>query len=87
MGPLVQPIVDSQTVRTILESKDMLDAAKELAVVAEETFISLGGVLHHIYETGAHKTLGYDGKRGFADYMLKALNIQYRKEEAPRSSC
>lgn len=49
------------------------------AVAAEETFLSLGGVLSHIYETGAHKSLGYTGKRGFADYMLKELNIQYRE--------
>lgn len=73
------PITDSETVTKLLETNDMLTAAKQLAVAAEETFLSLGGVLHHIYNIGAHKQLGYDGKRGFADYMLKELNIQYRK--------
>jgi hypothetical protein len=75
----VAALTDSKSVAAILESKDMLTAAKELAVAAEETFISLGGVLSHIYDSGAHKVLGFDGKRGFADYMLKELNILYRK--------
>jgi hypothetical protein len=75
----VSPLTDSDTVSKILETQDMLAAAKTLAVAAEETFISLGGVLKHIYDTGAHKQLGFDGKRGFADYMLKELNMQYRK--------
>ena len=72
-------ITDSEAVTKLLETSDMLSAAKELAVSAEQTFLSLGGVLAHIAETGAHKTLGFDGKRGFLDYMEKELNIQYRK--------
>lgn len=75
----IQEITDSKSVQILLESKDMLTAAKELSVAVEETFISLGGVLSHIYDTGAHTHLGYTGKRSFADYMLNELNIQYRK--------
>jgi hypothetical protein len=52
IGTLNAPLTDSATVATILESKDMLVAAKELAVAAEETFLSLGGVLSHIYDHG-----------------------------------
>jgi hypothetical protein len=77
--PAPAPITDSATVSKLLEEQDALAAAKALALQAEETFISLGGVLSHVYNEGLHKTLGFDGRRGFAEYMLTELNIQYRK--------
>jgi hypothetical protein len=79
-------ITDSPTVQKLLAGQDALRAAKVLALQAEETFYSLGGVLSHVYSEGLFKTiqnedgtLKYDGKRGFAEYMLGELNIQYRK--------
>lgn len=72
-------IVDTAAVQAILAEQDALDAAKSLVAQVEETYFTLGGVLHHINNEGIHKSLGYDGKRGFADYCDKELGIQYRK--------
>lgn len=72
-------VMDSQRVSAILHEQDALDAAKALVAQAEETYFTLGGVLAHIYYEGIYKTVGYDGKRGFADYIDRELGIHYRK--------
>lgn len=79
-------IEDSEAVTKLLAGTDALEAAKALALQAEETFYSLGGVLAHVYNEGLYKTLedasgnvAYSGTKGFGNYMLTELNIQYRK--------
>ena len=72
-------VQDSDAVRELLEHQDALEAARTLRNRAEESFFSLGGVLNHIQATGAHKAAGFDGKRGFADYVKTELDIDYRK--------
>lgn len=61
------------------EGGDALKAAKSLVERAERTNFTLGGVLRNINETGVFKTLGYEGKRGFDDYVEQTLNIAPRK--------
>lgn len=58
---------------------EALDAAKAVTRQVDETNFTLGGVLNHIYAEGIHKTAGYDGKRGFANYCKTELGIEYRK--------
>lgn len=79
-------IIDSQRVQELLASQDALAAAKSLSEQAEEAFFSLGGVLSHVHETEAYKTIvddkgeaKYAGKRGFAEYAFNELNVNYRK--------
>jgi hypothetical protein len=62
-----------------LAQHEALDAAKAVARKVDETKFTLGGVLNHIYSEGIHKTAGYDGKRGFANYCETELGIEYRK--------
>ena len=78
--PVVE-IKDMVSVTEALASEggDALKAAKALVSKAEQTDFTLGGVLRHIHETGAFKSLGYDGKRGFDEYVEKVLGIQSRK--------
>lgn len=76
--PVVE-ISDMASVREILAEQDALDAAKSLVERAEQTDFTLGGVLRHIHETGAFKAEGYDGKRGFDDYVRQALGVEPRK--------
>jgi hypothetical protein len=71
--------VHAKSVQDILAEHDALDAAKMLVERVEETYYTLGGVLADIYEQGIYKSVGYDGKRGFADYTQAELGIQYRK--------
>jgi hypothetical protein len=78
-GTQVEARQDSQSVRDILAEQDALEAAKALIEQVERTYFTLGGVLSHIYAEGIHKSVGYDGKRGFADYVEAELGIQYRK--------
>lgn len=77
----VVKIQDTEAVTAALaaESNDALAAAKQLVQQSEETYFTLGGVLTHIYNEGLHKLAGFDGKRGFADYVERELNLQYRK--------
>lgn len=75
----VVQIEDSEAVQKLLEDQDALAAARTLRNRVEESFFSLGGVLNHIVLTGAHKAAGFDGKRGFADYVKAELDIDYRK--------
>lgn len=78
--PLMIRVDETQSVKTIIASeKGALEAAKVLVNRSEQTDFTLGGVLHNIYVTGAFKTLGYDGKRGFSDYVERELGVQYRK--------
>lgn len=63
------------------ESAASLVAAKSLVNRVDETYYTLGGVLSYIKETGVYKSLGYDGKRGFADYVKAELGIDYRKAQ------
>lgn len=69
----------SATVRAMLEGQDALAAARELVNRSEETYFTLGGVLSTIYRQNIFKSLGFDGKRGFADYTAADLGINYRK--------
>lgn len=78
--PLMIRVEETQSVTAaIAQEKSALAAAKMLVNRSEQTDFTLGGVLHNIYITGAFKTLGYDGKRGFSDYVEKELGVQYRK--------
>lgn len=79
-------IIDSARVQELLAAQDALTAAKSLSEQAEEAFFSLGGVLSHVHETEAYKTITddkgeakYAGKQGFADYAFNELNVNYRK--------
>lgn len=72
-------VADSATVAAVLAESDALEAAKTLVAQVEESYFTLGGVLSHIYNEGIFKSAGYDGKRGFANYVEKELGIQYRK--------
>jgi hypothetical protein len=67
------------SVQQLLAEKDALEAAKELVNRADETEFALGGVLAHIQREGIHQRLGYDGKRGFEDYIHTELGVKYRK--------
>lgn len=77
--PLAVTFSDTQAVTDALAGQDALAAAKSLVLETEEAYYTLGGVLNHIYTEGLHRLAGFDGKRGFADYVEKELNIQYRK--------
>jgi hypothetical protein len=77
--PDVLEVTHSSSVQALLAEKDALEAAKELVARAEETEFTLGGVLAHILREGIHRKLGYDGKRGFEDYIEKELGVKYRK--------
>jgi hypothetical protein len=66
---------------------EALEAAKAMASQVDESNFTLGGVLNHIYAEGIHKTAGYDGKRGFANYVEKELGIEYRKAMELRTIC
>lgn len=76
--PVVQ-ITDMTSVMEILAEQDALTAAKSLVDRAEQTDFTLGGVLRHIHESGAFKSIGYDGKRGFDDYVKAVLDVDPRK--------
>ncbi|QSY98693.1 hypothetical protein J2J97_31985 (plasmid) [Rhizobium bangladeshense] len=78
-GTEVLEVTHSSSVSALLQEKDALEAAKELVARAEETEFTLGGVLAHILREGIHRKLGYDGKRGFEDYIEKELGVKYRK--------
>jgi hypothetical protein len=77
-GTVVQ-IQDTAAVAAALKGQDALKAAKALAQQSEEIYFTLGGVLNHIYNEGLHKLAGFEGKRGFAEYVEKELGVQYRK--------
>lgn len=76
--PVIE-IADMASVKEILAEQDALAAAQSLVDRAEQTDFTLGGVLRHIHETGAFKSIGYEGKRGFVDYCEQTLGIAYRK--------
>lgn len=63
------------------EGSAALIAAKTLVNRVDETYYTLGGVLAYIKETGVYKSLGFDGKRGFADYCKGELGTDYRKAQ------
>lgn len=63
------------------EGSAALIAAKTLVNRVDETYYTLGGVLSFIKETGVYKSLGFDGKRGFADYCKAELGTDYRKAQ------
>ncbi|AHC30491.1 hypothetical protein CC53_gp074 [Rhizobium phage vB_RleS_L338C] len=77
--PLMIRVDETKTVTEILKDQSALEAAKMLVNRSEQTDFTLGGVLHNIYVTGAFKSIGYDGKRGFSDYVESELGVQYRK--------
>lgn len=63
------------------EQQAALIAARQLVNRVDETYYTLGGVLHYIKEQGTYKSIGYDGKRGFADYVRAELDVDYRKAQ------
>lgn len=79
--PTGQTVEDSRKVTELLAKQDALDAAKALITQVDEAYFTLGGVLAHIYNEGIYKTISedYSGKRGFALYTSKELNVDYRK--------
>lgn len=76
-----QVVEDSRRVTALLAEQDALDAAKALITQVDEAYFTLGGVLSHIYYEGIYKTISadYNGKKGFALYTAKELNVAYRK--------
>ena len=72
-------VADQMVDDTIHEHHDAIAAAKALIERSEQTYLMLGGVLHHIYENNLHKAEGYAGKRGFQEFVAKELGIEYRK--------
>jgi len=74
-----EELADSDSVSMVLSEQDALEAAEALAAKAEETYFTLGGVLAHIYYGDIYKRAGFDGKRGFEEYVEQRLNINYRK--------
>lgn len=72
-------VADQMVDDTIHEHQDAIAAAKALIERSEQTYLMLGGVLHHIYENNLHKAEGYAGKRGFQEFVSKELGIEYRK--------
>jgi len=76
----VPQLIHSESVQSILNDTDALDAAKELVERAAENDYTLGGVLTHIRNNGIHQRLGFDGgKDGFSKYIENELGIAYRK--------
>lgn len=80
-APAVVEISDMASVTDAISSEggDALKAAKALIERRDRTDFTLGGVLRNIHESGVYKTLGYDGKRGFDEYVEQTLGIQPRK--------
>lgn len=76
---LIVTISDSQSVIQLLAEKDAISAAKYLLTQEQKTLYTLGGVLKHVNETGAYKSLGYDGKNGFNEFCENELGVKYRK--------
>ncbi len=57
-----------------------LAAAKALVADVDNTYYSLGGVLHEISEKNAHVKAGYEaGLKGFQAYVEAELGTDYRK--------
>jgi hypothetical protein len=77
--PTAPVFVDVPSVKKLLENTDALKAAETLVSQREATDFTLGGVLHNIHETGIYKQLGFDGKRGFDDYVEQHLGVAGRK--------
>ncbi len=63
------------------DTSSALLAAKSLINRVDETYYTLGGVLAFIKDEGIYKSIGYDGKRGFADYCSAELGTEYRKAQ------
>jgi len=76
---MVRAALASVSEDEMAEADAALIAAKSLANRIDETYYTLGGVLAYVAESGVYKRLGYDGKRGFADYAKAELAIDYRK--------
>jgi hypothetical protein len=72
-------IADSRAVKQLLRKTDAIDAAKALAADPGADQLTLGGVLLHLWDTGAYMSLGYSGSRGFAKYAKAELGLSYRK--------
>lgn len=78
---LVQDVLASVAGTDGSEQHAALIAAKTLVNRVDETYYTLGGVLHYIKEQGIYKAIGYDGKRGFADYVKAEIDVDYRKAQ------
>lgn len=78
---LVRDALASVSSDEMAEGSAALLAAKTLVNRVDETYYTLGGVLAFIKETGVYKSLGFDGKRGFADYCKAELGTDYRKAQ------
>jgi hypothetical protein len=72
-------IEDSEGVREILREQDAVSAAKQLISMENRTNFTLGGVLHHIEQTGLAASYGMTGKKGFETFCASELGIDYRK--------
>lgn len=75
----VLEVTHSSSVAALLAEHDALEAAEELVRRSDETEFTLGGVLAHIQREGIHQRLGFQGKRGFEDYIEQRLGLKYRK--------
>lgn len=72
-------VVHSSSVQALLGEYDALDAAQYLVERQAENDYTLGGVLAEIKREGIYQRLGYDGKKGFEEYIENSLGIHYRK--------
>ena len=78
---------DTEAVRTALAtSHDAVQAARDLIIRGEETYFTLGGVLHHIAEHKDYLTITnekneslYQGQTAFEDFVEAELGIKARK--------
>lgn len=75
----VVSIIDAGSVTAAIAESDALTAALSLVNRAEQTDFTLGGVIRIIKETGVFKTLGFDGPKGFDEYVETTLGIDKRK--------
>jgi hypothetical protein len=76
---IIVAITPTASVSNLLAQTDALAAAEGLVKQGNQVEFTLGGILDHIYVTGAYKAVGYDGKRAFKDYVNARLDIDYRK--------
>ncbi len=76
------PVIKSTVSRILIEGEDAIDAARRLSQKVQEDFFTLGELLHHIKSNNIHAQRGYDGKRGWQDFVAHELHeVDYRKAQ------
>lgn len=65
-----------------LSEDELLDLAHDVVEEANSTEYKLGGVLYHVRQSGAYRTMedgAYSGKGGLEAYINNELGMEYRK--------